>query len=204
MYTGRPVDGVANGEPRRLRHGGDRGQNWVVAPAFVTADDPAARVVALDAGLPMQDMQPGGLVSPPDLRAYATREARYRLHQQRFKLDVMRAYRHRCAICTLRERELVQAAHIVPDAETEGVAAVVNGIALCAIHHLASTATCSASTPWASAHRRPAAARDRRADAAHRPAGFPRGSITLSRRPQDQPDPHRLALRFERFVRASA
>jgi putative restriction endonuclease len=113
-----------------------RGQYWVVAPAFVT-DDPAARMVALDAGLPVQDMQPGGLVSPPDLRAYATREARYRLHQQRFKLDVMRAYRHRCAICTLRERELVQAAHIVPDTETEGVAAVVNGIALCAIHHLA-------------------------------------------------------------------
>ena len=53
-----------------------------------------------------------GLISPPDARAYATREARYRLHQQRFKLDVMRADRHRCAICTLRERELVQAARL--------------------------------------------------------------------------------------------
>ncbi len=52
----------------------------------------------------------GGLVSAPDVRAYATREARHLLHQQRFKIDVMRAYRHRCAICTLRERELVQAA----------------------------------------------------------------------------------------------
>ena len=50
-------------------------------------------MVALDAGLPMQDMKPGGLVSPLDMRSYATREARYRLHQQRFKLDVMRAYR---------------------------------------------------------------------------------------------------------------
>jgi putative restriction endonuclease len=45
----------------------------------------------------------------------------------------MRAYRHRCAICTLRERELVQAAHIVPDIEEQGIAAVVNGLALCAI-----------------------------------------------------------------------
>ena len=77
---------------------------------FVTADDPGARAVILEPGLPVQDMQPGGLVSAPDVRAYATREARLRLHQQRFKLDVMRAYRHRCAICTLRERELVQAA----------------------------------------------------------------------------------------------
>jgi hypothetical protein len=38
-------------------------------------------MVALDAGLPMQDMQPGGFVSPLDMREYATREARYRLHQ---------------------------------------------------------------------------------------------------------------------------
>jgi predicted restriction endonuclease len=59
-------------------------------------------------------MQPGGLVPPPGLRAYA-RSRRYRLQQQRFELDVTRAYRHRCAICALRERQLVQAAHIVPD-----------------------------------------------------------------------------------------
>ena len=126
------------------------GQYWVVAPAFVTADDPAARMVALDAGLPVQDMQPGGLVSPPDLRAYATREARYRLHQQRFKLDVMRAYGHRCAICTLRERELVQAAHVVPDTETEGVAALSTASRCARSTTSRSTATCSASTPQAS------------------------------------------------------
>ena len=60
-----------------------------------------------------------------------------RLHQQRFKIDVMRAYRERCAICSLRERVLLQAAHIVPDPEPQGIAAVVNGLALCAIHHLA-------------------------------------------------------------------
>src|SRR3954451_19688696 len=112
-------------------------QYLVVAPMFVTADDPAARVVVLEPGLPIQDMQPGGLISAPNVRAYATTEARVRLHQQRFKLDVMRAYRHRCAICALRERTLVQAAHIVPDVEPEGIAAVVNGLALCAIHHLA-------------------------------------------------------------------
>ena len=110
---------------------------WVVAPMLVTSDDPAMRTVLLQQGLPEQDMQPGGFVSDADVRAYATREARYRLHQQRFKVDVMRAYRHRCAICALRERALVQAAHIVPDPEPEGIAAVVNGLALCAIHHLA-------------------------------------------------------------------
>jgi hypothetical protein len=81
-------------------------QYLVVAPMFVTADDPATRTVVLQPGLPIQDMQPGGLVSGPDMRAYTTAETRIRLHQQRFKLEVMRAYQHRCA---LRERSLVQA-----------------------------------------------------------------------------------------------
>src|SRR4051794_37817566 len=54
------------------------GLYWVVAPMLVTADDPATRTVVLQQGLPEQDMHPGGFVSSPDLRAYATREARYR------------------------------------------------------------------------------------------------------------------------------
>jgi putative restriction endonuclease len=181
------------------------GQYWVVAPAFVTADDPAARIVALDAGLPVQDMQPGGLVSPPDVRAYATREAHYRLHQQRFKLDVMRAYRHRCAICTLRERELVQAAHIVPDSEQAGVAAVVNGIALCAIHHLAFDRNLLGIDPEGVVHI--AGRLLREIDGPMLRAGlqgFHGSGITMPRRPQDRPDPQRLELRFERFERASA
>ena len=47
-------------------------QYLVIAPMFVTADDPAARVVVLEPGLPIQDMQPGGLVSAPNVRAYQT------------------------------------------------------------------------------------------------------------------------------------
>jgi hypothetical protein len=41
------------------------GQYLVVAPMFVTADDQAAHMVVLEPGLPVQDMQPGGLVSGP-------------------------------------------------------------------------------------------------------------------------------------------
>jgi len=39
----------------------NRALRAVIAPMFVTADDPAARVVVLEPGLPVQDMQPGGL-----------------------------------------------------------------------------------------------------------------------------------------------
>jgi putative restriction endonuclease len=181
------------------------GQYLVVAPMFVTSDDPAARVVVIEPGLPVQDMQPGGLVSGPDVRAYATREARHRLHQQRFKLDVMRAYRHRCAICTLRERELVQAAHIVPDVEAEGIAAVVNGLALCAIHHLAFDRNLLGIDPTGVVH-----IADRLLREIDGPMltsglqGFHGAPIALPRRPEDRPDPARLETRFERFLRAAA
>ncbi len=181
------------------------GQYLVVAPMFITSDDPAARVVVLEPGLPVQDMQPGGLVSGPDVRAYATREARYRLHQQRFKLDVMRAYRHRCAICTLRERELVQAAHIVPDVEADGIAAVVNGLALCAIHHLAFDRNLLGIDPDGVVHI--AARLLRQIDGPMLRAGlqgFHGVSIALPRRREEHPDTVRLQTRFNRFVRSAA
>jgi len=161
--------------------------------------------VLLEPGLPVQDMQPGGLVSAPDVRAYATREARLRLHQQRFKLDVMRAYRHRCAICTLRERALVQAAHIVPDVEPAGIAAVVNGLALCAIHHLAFDRNLLGIDPTGVVH-----ISDRLLREIDGPMlrtglqGFHGHAIAVPRRPEDRPDPGRLAVRFERFATAAA
>jgi putative restriction endonuclease len=181
------------------------GQYLVVAPMFVTADDPGARTVVLEPGLPIQDMQPGGLVSGPDMRAYVTRDTRVRLHQQRFKLDVMRAYRHRCAICALRERSLVQAAHIVPDIEPEGIAAVVNGLALCAIHHLAFDRNVLGIDPQGVVH----IAR-RLLDETDGPMlrtglqGFHGAAIALPSRLEDRPDPVRLEARFDRFRSVAA
>lgn len=150
-------------------------------------------------------MQPGGLVSGPEVRAYATREARHRLHQQRFKLDVMRAYRHRCAICMLRERSLVQAAHIVPDAEPEGIAAVVNGMALCASHHLAFDRNVLGVDPDGVIHIAGRVLRESDGPMLKTGLqGFHGERIALPRRPDDRPDPARLEQRFERFLRAAA
>ncbi len=180
-------------------------QYLVLAPMFVTADDPGARAVLLEPGLPVQDMQAGGLVSAPDVRAYATREARLRLHQQRFKLDVMRAYRHRCAICTLRERALVQAAHIVPDVEPEGIAAVVNGLALCAIHHLAFDRNLLGIDPAGVVHIADRLLREIDGPMLRRGLqDFHGQPIGVPRRPEDRPDPRRLEARFERLVNAAA
>lgn len=49
----------------------------------------------------------------------------------------MRAYETRCAVCSLRHTELLDAAHIVPDSEDLGIPSVTNGLAMCRIHHAA-------------------------------------------------------------------
>ena len=119
------------------------GQSGIVAPVFVMAVDRVARAVEMEAALPLADMTPAGLVSDEEVRRYATREALFRLHQHRFRAAVLRAYATRCAVCRLREAALLQAAHIVEDRDPGGAATIVNGIALCAIHHLARIAGAS-------------------------------------------------------------
>ncbi len=70
-------------------------------------------------------------------RSYATRKFRQRLHQSSFRERVLRAYRDQCALCRLRHRELLDAAHILPDAEPGGEPLVSNGLSLCKLHHAA-------------------------------------------------------------------
>jgi putative restriction endonuclease len=66
-----------------------------------------------------------------------TRLFRQRLHQREFRERVVRAYQHHCAICRLRRNELLEAAHILPDADPLGIPSVPNGLALCRLHHAA-------------------------------------------------------------------
>jgi putative restriction endonuclease len=183
-------------------HGIAPGQYVVVAPVFVTHDDPAARAVLMQVGLPSADMGAHGPVSTPEVRRYALSELRVRLHQQKFRLDVLRAYRRRCAICSLREQSLVQAAHIVNDADPEGIAAVVNGLALCAIHHLAYDRNVLGIDPSGVVHIAPRLRREVDGPMLREGLqGFHGHGIELPRRPEERPDPHRLEIRFVQFER---
>ena len=56
------------------------------------------------------------------------------VRDRRFREAVLDAYNNRCAMCGL-QLELVEAAHLVPHAHPEGQDIVVNGIALCTLHH---------------------------------------------------------------------
>ncbi len=49
----------------------------------------------------------------------------------------MIAYEIRCAVCSLNYRELLDAAHIVPDGHRLGLPVVSNGLALCKMHRAA-------------------------------------------------------------------
>lgn len=181
------------------------GQYMVVQPVFITRDDVGSRSVLLEVGLPLADLSETGPVSPPDVRAYALREVKHRLHQHRFRFDVLRAYRQRCAVCALREPALVQAAHIVEDVDEAGIAAVVNGLALCAIHHLAYDRNLMGIDPGGVVHiaRR---LRDERDGPMLREGlqGFHGASISVPSRLHERPDPTRLARRFERFSEDAA
>ena len=89
--------------------------------------------------------------------------------------------------------------------EAEGAAAVVNGLALCAIHYLAFDRNLLAIDPDRVVH-----IADRLLRQIDGPMlrtglqGFHGGRIALPQQPTERPDPHRLALRFERFTKAAA
>jgi putative restriction endonuclease len=154
----------------------------------------------LQAGLPLADTGPAGLVSTEDIRRYATREALVRLHQHRFRAAVLRAYTTRCAVCRLREVSLLQAAHILEDRDPRGFARIDNGISLCAIHHLAYDRNLLGIDPDGVVH-----IAQRLLEEIDGPMltnglqGFHGSLILKPRRGDERPDPKRLKVRFERF-----
>lgn len=71
------------------------------------------------------------------LKRYVVRQTRARVHQPAFRASVLAAYENRCAVCSLAHPSLLDAAHIVADRDEKGIASVVNGLAMCKIHHAA-------------------------------------------------------------------
>ncbi|MGI8624298.1 MAG: HNH endonuclease [Solirubrobacteraceae bacterium] len=199
------VAAFTQGEPLIYFRGIAAAQYAVVAPVFITSLDETARLVRFEVALPVADTTPAGMVSDADTRAYATREAVFRLHQHRFRGAVLRAYGSWCAVCTLREASLLQAAHIIDDRDPGGHATVVNGIALCAIHHLAYDRNLMGIDPTGVVH-----IAQRLLEEVDGPMlrtglqGFHGAAMLQPRRQDEQPDPARLEVRFEQFSRSAA
>jgi len=180
--------------------GVEKGQYAVVQPVFVTDRDPETRMVLPEPGLPLADMTGEGLVTPKAVRTVALREVKVRLDQHRFRREVMRAYRRRCTVCTLKRPELVQAAHIVEFADPDSLSDVGNGLALCAIHHLAYDRNVMGIDPTGVVHIAKNVLEETDGPMLREGLqGFHGAAIVQPRRPADRPDPERLALRFDRF-----
>lgn len=86
------------------------------------------------------DLDDSGVRASPTTtldKRYVERLVRQRVHQPVFRARVLSAYGKRCAICTLKYAELLDAAHILPDSDERGLPVVTNGMAMCTIHHRA-------------------------------------------------------------------
>lgn len=138
------------------------------------------------------------------LRRYLLAETKRRLHQPIFASKVMMAYDVRCAVCALHHRELLDAAHIIPDSDPLGIPVVPNGLALCKIHHAAYDQNILGIRP------------DHVVEIHHRlldeidgpmlhhglQEHHRRRLMNLPKRRADLPDPDRLILRYKAFQAA--
>lgn len=188
------------GLPLIYLFGLEQGHYLPIAPVWIIDHDPLARMATLSES-------PAGLVSvgAEEPRRYAVRPIRTRVHQARFRHRVLTAYASSCALCRLRRPELVDAAHIVPDAEEAGVPVVANGLALCRIHHAAYDADLVGIRPDLGVEVNQEVLDE--ADGPMLRVGLQdlhgqRLAITPSR-PADRPDPDRLEVRYARFRSAA-
>ena len=134
-------EAMQRGIPLVYFYGVNRGQYLVTWPVFIVSDDPPSltfRVSVDDRLVSQESMVDSAATLLRDVRReYVTGLTVRRLHQQNFRMRVLRAYRDQCAFCQLRHRELLDAAHIIPDSDPGGEPLVSNGLALCKIHHAA-------------------------------------------------------------------
>lgn len=139
-----------------------------------------------------------------DLRRYQQVVGKRRLHQEEFRARVLFAYEDRCCICRLGRRGLLDAAHIVDDADLIGLAIVPNGLSMCRIHHAAYDQYLIGVRP------------DLRVEVATDVLGEEDGpmlryglqeiaglQIRVPSSRRAQPDPNRLEWKYERFRAAS-
>jgi putative restriction endonuclease len=185
----------------------DPGHYLATFPVYVVGDDRRSSMfsVKVDEAWVLQQPSPD-LVDLPDTplrREYATRTVRQRLFQAEFRRRVVDAYRERCALCRLRHRSLLDAAHITADSD-DGDPIVSNGMALCKLHHAAFDGYFFAVTPDYEVVVRPSILEE--SDGPMLIVGLQQihGSmIQIPSREEHRPDRDRLAARYEAFLHAS-
>lgn len=178
------------------------GHYHAIIPATIVGWDKKLLRTEVSVGLP------GEVRRDPDEtaleRRYALRQVKARLHQTMFRAAVIAAYGGRCALSSLPEERLLDAAHIAADGdELLGQPIITNGLPLTKLHHAAFDAHLIGIRP------------DHRIVVSERLMTTRDGPtlealkvlndrmINFPRRERDRPDAERLAVRFEAFEKAN-
>ncbi len=106
-----------------------------IYPVWIAWDEPEKLQFALALDPAQRFLSPAQ--SDQDMRRYAERLTKARLHQRVFRSQVLMAYQGKCTICRLKHSALLDAAHIIDDGKPLGQPIVPNGLSLCKIHHAA-------------------------------------------------------------------
>ncbi|MFW5783248.1 MAG: HNH endonuclease [Spirochaetota bacterium] len=190
-----------------------KGWYMPVFPVFVAGEDRAQLSfrVAVD---PAYGIAPGQVVqfdasqdpateSPLSVRRYILSVVRTRLHQGAFREQVLGAYHERCSLCRLAHRELLDAAHIIPDREPGGDPIVPNGLSMCKIHHAAFDRNFIGIAPDYTVEVNDELLHETDGPMLRHGIQDLHGHrLIVPRREADRPDRERLARRYEQFRRA--
>lgn len=170
-------------------------------PAYIVEDEPAMRRALVSFGRMSgsYDEREPQLISDEIERRYVVREVRRRVHQAQFRGAVVPAYLDRCAVCRLKEVRLLDAAHIVGDAEDRGLPLVANGLSLCTIHHRAYDQDLIGISPDRTVHVARRLLEDDDGPMLELLKSFHGHALELPKRAAHHPDRDRLATRFARF-----
>jgi putative restriction endonuclease len=193
------------GLPLIYFQGVQRGLYQALAPVVILGDDPATRtftIVCDDIELVRPDLP--AAIADDVRRRYGTQLALRRLHQAAFRRNVLDAYADSCAVCRLKIKGLLDAAHIIGDRHPLGDPVVPNGLALCKIHHAAFDQNIIGIRPDAvvELNRELLVATDGPM-LRHGLQDVHRAALWVPHAPGKRPDPERLQVRYDEFRRAS-
>lgn len=142
------------GRPLIYFHGFEPGKYLATFPVYIIGDDPSYLTFKISVDDPLPNFKYSEasvsrqVAEVSDVRhAYLTATIKVRLQQRSFREKVLDAYRSQCAFCRLKHRELLDAAHIIPDNMPESSSKIENGLSLCKLHHSAYDAFMIGVTP---------------------------------------------------------
>jgi putative restriction endonuclease len=183
------------------------GKYLAVWPVYIVNDHPEALSfdVAVDDVFAAEQLLRVGdepLISDSMIarREYITSNVKVRVHQSTFRERVLKAYSEQCTLCRLKHVELLDAAHIIPDAEAGGEPLVENGLSLCKLHHAAFDRYFLGIRPDYTVVLRDDVMHETDGPMLrHGLQGMNGQKLVLPRQTELWPDPDRLAERYNRF-----